>query len=87
MQSISESFRLRLEPKALTGLVIKTLVFVLFIGVLWEFFEFFTNNHIGRDLFNMLDTISDIFFDLAGGTLAVFYFLKRIMRVELNKVE
>jgi hypothetical protein len=72
-------------------LVYKTVLFVLLIGILWEFFEFFVNNYIGHDLFNTLDTISDIFFDLVGGTFAVFYFffyfskkIKRIMPTEKN---
>jgi len=72
-------------------LIYKTILFVLLIGVLWEFFEFFTNNYVGHDPFNTLDTISDIFFDLAGGAFAVFYFLfylsKKIMPVVANKVQ
>ena len=59
--------------------ICQTISFVLLIGVLWEFFEFFTNNYIGGDRFNILDTVSDIFFDLAGGTFAILYFFKKIM--------
>lgn len=60
---------------------------VLLIGVLWEFFEFFTFNYIGKDPFNALDTVSDIFFDLAGGTFALFYFFKRIILAKENEVK
>ncbi len=57
-------------------LVSKTLLFVLLFGVLWELFEFYTNNYIGHDLFNILDTTSDIFFDLSGGLYAILYVWK-----------
>lgn len=49
---------------------------VLLIGVLWEVFEVIIDEIITGNLFNTSDTISDIFFDLAGGTFAIFYFLK-----------
>ena len=65
----------------------KIIAFVLVIGILWEFFEFFTNNRIGQEHFSVIDTSSDIFFDLAGGAFGIYYFLRKIMRVELNKVE
>ena len=68
-------------------LFLQTIVFVLIVGVLWEFFEFFTNNYIGRDQFNIMDTSSDIFFDLAGGNLGFYYFLKVIMFVDKNKIQ
>ena len=86
IKDISEKFRLSLEFKDMNSLIIKTILFVLLIGVLWEFFEFFVNNCIGHDIFNTLDTISDIFFDTAGGTFAIFYFLKRIIFNSPNTV-
>ncbi len=60
-------------------IVYKTLLFVLIVGVLWEIFEIYANNYLGGDSFNILDTVSDVFFDLAGGATAVFYLLNRIM--------
>ena len=68
-------------------LIYKIIFFVLFIGVSWEIFEILFNNIIAQNEFNIFDTISDIFFDLSGGILAVLYFLKRIMLIEENKVE
>ena len=59
--------------------ILKVLAFVFFIGIGWEVFEILFNNIIAVNLFNSLDTFSDIFFDLAGGGLAVFYFFKRIV--------
>ena len=57
-------------------LILKTVLFILFIGISWELFEFFVFNQLGHDPFNILDTISDLCFDLAGGFLALFYFYK-----------
>lgn len=59
---------------------------VLLIGVLWEVFEIIIDRTITGNLFNTLDTISDIFFDLAGGTFAIFYFIK-IMSIKKNIVQ
>ena len=59
---------------------LKVLFFVLIIGFGWEIFEFSANNYIASDLFiaNKLDSVSDLFFDLAGGIVAILYYLKRI---------
>ena len=67
-------------------LIFQTIIFVLIIGVLWEWFEFAVNNQIAGEPFKLIDTISDVFFDLAGGALAVFHFFKRIMPQERNRV-
>jgi hypothetical protein len=63
-------------------LIFKILLGVLIIGVSWEIFEIIVNNTFAKDLFNTLDTISDIFFDLAGGTFAIFYFLSHRRSVD-----
>jgi hypothetical protein len=68
-------------------LFIKIITCVLLIGILWEFFEVYSHNYIGQDPFNALDTVSDVFFDLAGGTFALLYYMKRIMLLTINKVE
>ena len=60
-------------------MIFKIILGVLLIGIFWEIFEVIVNNNTLQLPFNTLDTLSDIFFDLAGGTFAVFYFLKRIM--------
>ena len=67
-------------------LILKILAGVLVIGVLWEIFEVIVNNLTIKDTFNTLDTLSDIFFDLAGGTFAVLYFLKRILLREKDDI-
>lgn len=47
----------------------KIIFFVFFIGIGWEAFEIFVDKTITYNSFNILDTTSDIFFDLAGGVL------------------
>lgn len=58
---------------------------VLVVGILWEVFEFGMGS-IAGDAFNVRDTLSDIFFDLAGGCVAIFAKLRHIMPVKENKV-
>lgn len=73
----SEDYLQSGEPDA--RFILRTIIFVFFIGVAWEFFEYIFNNLIAQNNFNLLDTISDVFFDLAGGVFAVLYFYKKIM--------
>ena len=67
--------------------VIEVTLSVLVMGILWEIFEFYVFNGIGRYPFDLLDTFSDIFFDLAGGLTAVWYVSRRIMPVTENTVQ
>lgn len=46
---------------------------VLLVGVGWEVFEYFFINYMALNAFDLLDTLSDLFFDLLGGCLAVWY--------------
>ena len=59
------------------------ILFVLFIGILWEFFEFFMGT-IARDSFDTGDTLSDIFFDLLGGLCAILYLWKSKQKKQLR---
>lgn len=83
----SKNLTFELSPK----LILKIFFSVLFIGVFWEIYEILVNNIIFQIPFNTLDTLSDIFFDIAGGIFAVFYFFfyysKKIMGVSQNKVQ
>ncbi len=63
------------------------LLFVLFVGICWEAGEFLTFNSIGGDPFSITDTISDIFFDLAGGAFAIIYAFKKIMPKQTFEVQ
>lgn len=69
------------------NLISKITLGVLFIGISWEIFEILFNNIIAQNSFNILDTTSDVFFDLAGGILAIVYYLKNIISVGENNVQ
>ena len=58
--------------------ILKVFIFVLIIGLGWEVFEFFTDKFLSQNPFNILDTASDIFFDLSGGLCAILYVWKRL---------
>jgi len=64
--------------------IFKIIFGVLMVGIAWELFEFVFSNIIAQESFNFLDTISDVFCDLAGSILAVIYFSKRIILKENN---
>lgn len=56
------------------GLALKTLVFVLIIGLGWEFFEILAYNQIVKESLDILDTVSDLLFDLMGGMAALIWY-------------
>jgi hypothetical protein len=64
--------------------VFKIIFFVLLIGVGWEVFEIFFNNYLAQNPFNMLDTISDVFFDLSGGLCAILYLWRKQQKKQLE---
>jgi hypothetical protein len=79
--SISESFRLSREFKALPGeLILKKLFFVFVIGIGWEIFEFIFTNIIAQIPFDVLDTLSDISFDVIGGLCVIIYLWKKTQK-------
>ncbi|MFA6353713.1 MAG: hypothetical protein WCW93_02165 [Candidatus Paceibacterota bacterium] len=71
------SFDLFISTQTVWNFIFKIFLGVLSIGVLWELFEILFNNIIAQNSFNTLDTISDVFFDLVGGTFAILFFLKQ----------
>lgn len=66
-------FRNFLEKKSLG-----VLLGVAMVVILWEFFEFYSNNFIGRIPFDIADTVSDMVLGLAGGGLALFFLRERL---------
>lgn len=64
----------------------KIVLCVLLVGVLWEGFEIFANQYIGRTPFDILDTSSDLFFDLLGGAVAVLFLSGKTMNTGDNAV-
>ena len=75
------------SPKSLnTKHILAVMLGVLCIGLAWEIFEIVVNDAILKNPFNSLDTLSDIFFDLAGALLGIFYLLGKIRREEAVKI-
>ena len=62
------------------NLILKIILGVLLISLGWEFFEITVNHLTIKDSFNVLDTVSDIFFDLAGGVCAILYFSRKYIK-------
>ena len=54
----------------------KIFLFVLVIGIGWEVFEVLVN-HISHNPFYILDTVSDVFFDISGGLSAILYLCQK----------
>ncbi|MCE9549277.1 hypothetical protein K8Q98_02660 [Candidatus Nomurabacteria bacterium] len=65
--------------------LLSVFISILLIGLLWELFEYYLNI-ISYEPFVLSDTLSDIFFDMAGGLLSMIYFSKRIMFTSKNKI-
>lgn len=68
-------------PKAITRTTILAIFFSIFlIGFLWEIYEFIVQYMIphGGVLASPLDSLSDIFFDCAGGVTALLYVLAKM---------
>ena len=66
--------------------ILKIIIGVLLFGFLWEIFEIVINKTTTENLFNILDTISDIFFDFTGGLFAILYFSRQIMSIKRDTV-
>lgn len=67
--------------------ILYSILFVLFIGISWEVFEFFVFNVIGKIPFDSIDTASDVFWDIAGGFASTLFFFKRIIPFKESKVQ
>ena len=69
------------NPKtASRSLTLRIALFVLAIGLGWEIFELLVDKVLSHNPFNILDTTADVFFDLAGGLTAVFYYVRSLGR-------
>ena len=67
--------------------IFRVMLSVLLVGIAWEIYEIAVNDVLAQNTFNYLDTISDIFFDLGGGSTAILYFFTKIMIVNENNVQ
>ncbi len=53
--------------------ILLTLLFVFVAGLFWELFEYATDAWTGAHGFIPLDSLSDMFFDMAGGMTAIVF--------------
>ncbi len=58
--------------------IVAILLGVLVVGLLWEIFGYTIDYFTGREGYDIIDTGSDLFFDLFGGFVAGLYFLKKV---------
>lgn len=56
------------------------MLFVFVAGGAWEVFEFVVDANITQNGFNVLDTLSDLCFDLAGGVTALLFSVQKTYR-------
>lgn len=67
--------------------ILKAIAWILLIGIAWEFFEYYFINYVAQNSFDLLDTLSDLFFDIFGGLVSVFWLVRWIGLIPTNKVE
>jgi hypothetical protein len=60
----------RYEKKTLAW-ALSGILFVFVVGFLWELFEYVVQAYTHADLANVLDSFSDLCFDIAGGALVM----------------
>ncbi len=60
-----------------------TILTVFVVGLFWEVYEYVVQGFTGAILANPIDSISDLFFDLAGGLYAVYIFQKQNVTIDL----
>ncbi len=64
----------------------RVLLSVLFIGVIWEIFEYIVFNRIGLVPFDPFDTGLDLIVDVLGGTGAVLYVYRKIFPQKVSAI-
>lgn len=67
--------------------ILGVIALVFLIGVCWEIFELYFINHLAQNPFNLIDTTSDIFFDLAGGLVAILFISRGTLLSNENEVK
>jgi hypothetical protein len=71
------------QNKSLVSTIKITILTVFVIGFFWEVYEYIVQGFTGAILANPTDSISDLFFDLAGGLYAVYIFQKQNVTIDL----
>lgn len=61
------------EETISSRLIFKILLSVFLVGIGWEIYEALVDKVVAQNSLNVLDTSSDLFFDLLGGLYAILY--------------
>lgn len=72
-------------PLDLNRTILFVVIFSIIIAVGWEVFEYVVAITTRGSVLHLLDSVSDIFFDLAGASTAVIYTLFKINNIEVLK--
>lgn len=56
------------------------------VGIAWEFFELFVENHTGADLVSMRDSIEDLICDMLGSFVAYFMYYIDKKESKISKI-
>ncbi len=56
--------------------IFQVFLFVLVLSIAWELYEFFIDHTFTVRNPNYIDTLSDLFFDLAGGCVSLLFLVK-----------
>ncbi len=65
----------------------KVVLATLAVGLVWEIYEFYIYQYLSQNPFDLIDTISDLFFNILGSIISFFYLFKIIIPTPLNKVQ
>ncbi len=74
------AFYLFREENISFRLIFKILLFVFIVGIGWEIYEVLVDKVVTQNSINVLDTSSDLFFDLSGGLYAILYLWKKMQK-------
>jgi hypothetical protein len=73
------------QPKSASlRTIFQAMVFVLAVGLVWEVYEVLVNDVIAKNPLDIPDTVSDICFDLSGGSCAMLYLWKKLEKKQLK---
>jgi H+/Cl- antiporter ClcA len=72
----------KIVKRSRRDIVVTVVLFVLAVGIGWEFFEYIVQSIIkgGTQLAHIPDSIKDMFMDIVGGVIAACFVLRAIKR-------
>ena len=65
------------KPRTIQKIAVYAVLTVFLLGVAWELYEFSLDTFLSSRPQYLLDSISDLFFDTAGASIAIWYAIVR----------